>query len=442
MKTKSGIAIFLSAALALGLVGCGGASSASTPASTAEATSSSTAATGGSDIHVASWNNAADNLSEIAEQYNKEHGDNGKVIIDYVDSDYSKLRPALAAGSGVPDIFQTQNRDIPAFYNNYGLEAFLDISDIIEPDAANWVGFALETCKASDGKYYAIPWDIGPVAMYYRSDIFEENGIDATTLTTYDKYIEAGKKLKEAGDYYVEAYNYSGSTSRDEFMIYLNQLGGQYYDADGKVKLDSEEMLQATALVQKFIDAGVAMDIPNAWDDRIAAINDGKLVAFVYPAWYMGTMKNSCADLAGKWSITTMPAFEEGGNTTSNAGGSILAVSSTTANPELCKDFLSYAMKSDAGNDINTKYGEFPSYTPAYETEFFKSTNDYYGGIAVNTIFAAQTGAPATTWGPYFVDIDESTKTAAGDILLNGADPATAWATASETAQGKIDLKS
>lgn len=98
-------------------------------------------------------------------------------------------------------------------------------------------------------------------------------------------------------------------------------------------------------------------------------------------------------------------------------------------------------MKSNDGNDINTKYGEFPSYVPAYETKFFKGTNEYYCNLAVNTIFAEQTGAPATTWGPYFVDVDESMKTAVGDILLNGADPATAWAVASKDAQGKIDLK-
>lgn len=450
MKLKTIFSVILATVMTASLAACGGAPAApaasEAPAASQAAAESTPAAeaapaSGGSDIHVASWNNAADNLSAIAELYNAAHGDNGKVIIDYVDSDYTKLKPALAAGSGVPDIFQTQNRDIPAFYNNYGLEAFLDISEIIEADAANWVGFALETCKASDGKYYAIPWDIGPVALYYRADIFEANGIDVATLTTYDKYIEAGKKLKAAGDYYIEAFNFSGATSRDEFMIYLNQLGGQYYDADGKVKLDSAEMLKATELVKKYVEAGVALDIPNAWDDRIAAINNNQLVALPYPAWYMGTMQNSCADLKGKWKIAPIPAFEEGGNTTSNAGGSILACSSTTQNPALCKSFLEFAMKSNEGNDVNTKFGEFPSYTPAYNTDFFKATNEYYSGQAVNTIFAAQTGAPATVWGPYFVDVDESTKTAAGDILLNGADPATAWAAAAKDAQGKIDLK-
>lgn len=450
MKLKKALALFLSTTLALSLAACGGGSApeaggdaaTSEPAAAASTADDSTATEGGAgDIHVASWNNAADNLSEIAEAFNAEYEGEGQVIIDYVDSDYSKLQPALAAGTGVPDIFQTQNRDIPAFFNNYGLESFLDITDIIEADADNWVDFALETCKAEDGKYYAIPWDIGPVAMYYRADIFEENGIVAEELTTYDKYIEAGKKLKEAGDYYIEAFNFNGATSRDQFMIYLNQLGGQYYDEEGKVKLDSPEMMQATELVLRMVEEGVAMDVSNAWDDRITAINDSKLVALCYPAWYMGTMQNSCADLAGKWKVAPMPAFEEGGNNTSNAGGSVLAASSTTQNPELCKAFLEYAMKSDAGNDVNMKYGEFPSYTPAYKTDFFNSASDYYSGQEVNSIFASLTGAPATAWGPYYVDVDESTKAAAGEILLNGADPATVWANASAEAQSKIDLK-
>lgn len=450
MNYKKILALALALALFATLAACGGgtapassseAAPASSEASPADSEAAPEAAAAGTDIHVASWNNAADNLTAIAELFNPTWTGGGKVIIDYVDSDYNSLRPALAAGSGVPDIFQTQNRDIPAFYNTYGLQSFLDISDIITSDAANWVGFALETCLASDGKYYAIPWDIGPVAMYYRTDIFEAAGIDPLTLTTYDKYIEAGKTLKASGDYYIEAFNFNGATSRDQLMIYLNQLGGQYYDADGKVKLDSPEMLRATELSLRMIAEGVAMDLPDAWNDRITAINENKLVALCYPAWYMGTMKNSCADLSGKWGIAPMPAFEEGGNRTANAGGSILAVSSTTQNPELCKAFLEFAMKDNKGNDENTRFGEFPSYTPAYGTDFFKAPNDYFSNLAVNTIFAEYTGAPATVWGPYFTDVDETTKSAAGEIYLNGGDPATVWAAATAEAQSKIDLK-
>jgi lactose/L-arabinose transport system substrate-binding protein len=434
MKTKKIFSILLASTIAFSFAACSKTSS----GTGANANTS----TGSGDIHVASWNNAADNLTEIAKAFNEKNKGAGKgqVIIDYADSDYSKLLPAMAAGNGVPDIFQTQNRDIQAFYNNYGLKKFADISDIITPDADKWVGFALENCKAKDGKYYSIPWDIGPVGLYYRTDVFKDAGIDPATLTTWDKYIEAGKKLKEKG-YYVEAFNFNGSTSTDEFLIYLNQLGGQFYDSNGKVNLASPQMLKAAELINKMVNAGIVMDIPNAWDDRIKAINDNKLVALPYPAWYMGTMKNSCAATAGKWGIAKLPAFEQGGNSFANAGGSILAVSSSTKNLPLAKEFLTYAMKDNAGNDINTKYGEFPSYKPAYETTFFKSTNNYYGGAAVNTLFASLTGAPATNFGAYFTDVNNAIKTAAGNILANKMDPKTALEAATKEAQSKIDAK-
>ncbi|MBU3186246.1 ABC transporter substrate-binding protein [Clostridium estertheticum] len=437
MRIKKIFCLLITGIMLTSLSACGKKDSKSTVSTTTQESTKST----GKDIHIASWNNAADNLTTIAKAFNVTHKGSGKVIIDYADSDYSKLKPTLASGSGVPDIFQIQNRDIPAFYNNYGLKSFADISDIVNTDAANWVDFALETCKAKDGKYYSIPWDIGPVALYYRTDVFKAAGIDVSTLTTWDKYIEAGKKIKTKGNYYLEAYNFNGSTCQDEFMIYLNQLGGQYYDKDGKVNLTSEQMIKASNLINKMVNAKVAMDIPNAWDDRIKAINDNKLVAFAYPAWFMGTMKNSCAPTSGKWGIIKMPAFEEGGNSYANAGGSILAVSAKTVNLPLAKEFLSYAMKTNEGNDVNMKFGEFPSYKPAYKTEFFKSKNEYYGGVSVGTIFSKLTGAKATTWGPYFTDVSAGLKTAAGNILANKMDPKTALDAATKAAQNTIDAK-
>lgn len=426
------------AVTALGLMsGCGASSSTSTDTSTGTETGT---VSSGSDIHIASWNNAADNLSEIAEAFNKT-SKNGKVIIDYADGDYTKLKPSLQAGTDVPDIFQTQNRDIQAFYNTYGLDKFADISDIIEPDAANWAPAALGNCKASDGKYYSIPWDIGPCGLYYRTDIFEEAGIDVSALTTWDNYLEAGIALKAKGDYYIENYSMIGSGGWDNIILYLNQLGGQYYDADGKVNLASDEMVKAFEMSLKFKNAGVVIDIPAGWDDRIKAINDNKLVAFPYAAWYMGTMQNSCADLSGKWAIAPLPSFEEGVAHEATLGGSVLAISSQTKNLELAKEFLVFAMKDNTGNDINMKYGEFPSYSPAYTTEFFKSPNEYFGGQATGSFFAEHTAAPATDFGPYFTDIYDSMVVATGNILSGGMEVKEALEAATKDAQTKIDIK-
>lgn len=396
---------------------------------------------GSGDIHIAAWNDAADSLNAIADVFNALEGHTGKVIIDEADGQYTKLKPALQAGNGVPDIFQTQNRDIPAFYNNYGVDQFMDLSALIEPEKANFVEFALENCLSEDGKYRSIPWDIAPTAIIYRTDIFETAGIDVQTLTTYDKYIEAGLKLKELNQgYCVEAFNFNGSSGFDQFLIYPNQLGAQFYDEAGKVNLTSPEMLKATDLVLKMVEAGVAMDIPNAWDDRINAINDEKLVSMIYPVWFLGTMKSACADTSGKWGLAPLPAFEEGGNRTANAGGSILAVYAGTKNPQLCVDFLRFALMSDAGNDINMAHGLFPSYTPSYSTEAFGAPDPYVGGQSVGAFFKDLTGAPITHFDPYFTYVARAMMLASGNILNNGMDPTEAWNNAAQEAQRNIDL--
>src|SRR5665647_1445130 len=134
MKMKKLFCVLLTGVMVASLSACSSKDGKSTGDITTKESTKST----GKDIHIASWNNAADNLTEIAKAFNLTHEGSGKVIIDYADSDYSKLKPTLASGSGVPDIFQTQNRDIPAFYNNYGLKSFADISDIVATDADKW----------------------------------------------------------------------------------------------------------------------------------------------------------------------------------------------------------------------------------------------------------------------------------------------------------------
>lgn len=446
-KAKRFLAVLIAGLLAVQITACGGAGSqppSSTPVQPASTASQpqQTDLGGSGDIHIAAWNDAADSLNAIADQFNAQPGHTGKVIIDEADGQYTKLKPALAAGNGVPDIFQTQNRDIQAFYNNYGVEQFLDLSGLIEPEKANFVEFALSNCVTEDGRYYSIPWDIAPTAMIYRSDVFEAAGIDAAALTTWDKYIEAGKQLKAVNpDYAVEAYCYNGSTGFDQVLIYMNQLGGEYYNDAGNVDLTSAEMLKATDLMLQMVREGVAMDIPDAWGDRIAAINSNKLVSMIYPVWFLGTMKSACADSAGKWALAPIPAFEEGGNNKANAGGSILAVYSGTKNPQLCVDFLKFALMSDAGNDINMAHGLFPSYTPSYATEAFGAADPYVGGQSVGNFFKEYTGAPVTHFGPYFSYVARAMMAGTGNILANGMDPKEAWSAATQEAQRNIDLK-
>ena len=51
-----------------------------------------------------------------------------------------------------------------------------------------------------NGHVYAIPWDIGPCAVYYRRSIFRKYGIDPGKIETWSDYIAAGRMIvRESG---------------------------------------------------------------------------------------------------------------------------------------------------------------------------------------------------------------------------------------------------
>lgn len=394
---------------------------------------------GSGDVHIAAYGSTYDNMVETAELFNAQEGHNGKVIVDQVGSDYATIIPALTSGQGIPDMIEIQSREPAQFYLNYGTEAFVDLTDIVG-DKSDWVEHSYEEVVAEDGKCYAIPWNVGPCAMFYNEEDFETAEIDVSTITTYDDLIEVGKKIQETTGKYLMTVCTNGTDCND-LMMWLNQLDGQYYDEDGKVQLNSPEMKKAIELEQKLIDAGIVYDVSNAWDDRIKAINDEKISVVLTASWYSGTMLGSCEEQSGKWKIAPLPSFEEGGNRSSNLGGSAVLVSKTSKNIELCKEFLSFAMKTNEGNKINLKWGSFPSCTLCYGESYFDNGDEYFGGQKVNKIFTEYSNAPITDFGGAFNDVMNELNLVTGELYKQGADIDKILDDASEKAQSVIDAK-
>ena len=103
---------------------------------------------------------------------------------------YVKLRDALKAGTGLPDVAQMEFNSIASFR---ALQALEDMGAAGANDVK--AGFVDWTWKsASDGdQVFGIPWDSGPMGLLYRDDIFSASGIDVPE--TWDAYAEAALKL-------------------------------------------------------------------------------------------------------------------------------------------------------------------------------------------------------------------------------------------------------
>lgn len=107
---------------------------------------------------------------------------------------YTKLRTALKAGSGAPDMVQIEFQAIPTFtitnslldLRPYGASALKD----------KFVDWTWQQVSGSKGEVWAIPQDTGPLGMLYRKDIFDKHGIQVPT--TWDEFAAAARKLHKA----------------------------------------------------------------------------------------------------------------------------------------------------------------------------------------------------------------------------------------------------
>ena len=163
----------------LALTGCGGKKSASKD--------------GKKELTVWAWDVALMQLEEAAEEYQKDHPD---VTFKFeemgTDQIYKKLSTSLATGNGIADIIAIEG-DVLVGYADKFPEGFLDVSDAINTD--DFLASKIGEVSYKD-KIHAFPWDAGPAAMFYRTDYFEQAGVNPEDIQTWDDLIEAGKKIE------------------------------------------------------------------------------------------------------------------------------------------------------------------------------------------------------------------------------------------------------
>jgi lactose/L-arabinose transport system substrate-binding protein len=457
MQHSRKLALFavLSLVFALLLAACGDATNTSAPATTAASSAATTAASkattaaasgaattaaasGASsgttlkgdpnlkgEVTVWGWNVAAKSLQANIEGFNKLYPNVKVTVPDIGRTDvYDKLTTGLSAGgSGLPDVVQVESDHMDIYTSRFP-EGFLDLTDKAgkyekDFDPSKWAQ------SKAKGKIRSIPWDSGPVGIFYRTDMFQKAGVDASKIETWDDWIDAGKKVVAAnpGAKFM-AIDYTKDDALYRMM--LNQLGVFYFTEDGKINLTSPESVKAMTMIKKLNDAGLLINA-QGWDGVVSAMKNGQAATQAFGVWWSGTIKDNSPESSGKWDAILMPAFEKGGNRASNLGGSTLAVLKNSKNPDAAWAFVEYCLATSEGqNTMMKKFGIWPSYTPAYSDSFYSTPDPFFSNKPIWQTFAKE--IPQIKPAYYTKDYDLALTAAAnaqGEIL-NGSDPAKA----------------
>lgn len=390
------------------------------------------------EITVASWAAAADALEEAAENYMEENRD-AKITIQRVGHGYESIIPPLTAGMGAPDIVHVEQRDFQTFLRQFDGQ-FVELTDQIGDREDEFAAIAWEAVEKDD-KVWGVPWDLGPAAVWYRADYYEEAGINPDDIETWDDFIEAGKQLQEKVDgVKMVTFDTSGSDANPStWMILMNQLSGEYNDEAGNIDFTNEPNIKAMEMVKKFKDEGIVYDSGD-WSALVQTITNGDAASVILPVWLAGTISGQAGDQAGLWNVMKLPAFEEGGPHQANLGGGVLAVTENSENTELAISFIEYALLTDEGQDVQMKYGLFPSWQPYYESEGF-STEDEYFGYKLSDFFASvSTDIPKLDFGPYYMDFHSELLDAYGNVMNEVMDAEEAFKNAEERSSSATGL--
>lgn len=353
-------------------------------ATLATAMASSAAMAQSGEITIWSWNIAASSLKATVAGFNAQYPDVKVTVEDLGNQQvYDKsIAGCAAGGEGLPDIVSIENFEAENYWTQFP-DCFADLKTLgyTAEDQAMFPDFKRTELEVGDIAY-AMPWDSGPVAMFYRREFYEKAGVDPASIKTWDDFIAAGKKIQEANPG-VTMTNADLNGDTEFFRMISNEQGCGYFSNDGQsVAVNQPGCVAAMTKIKEMVDAGLVTAAQ--WPEKIQNNNAGTVATQMYGGWYEGTVRTESPDLSGKWGIYLMPSLTADGPRAANLGGSSLAITSTSQNKEAAYAYVKYTLGTNEGQVTMLKeYGLVPSLISALDDPYVSQGLDYWGGQAV-----------------------------------------------------------
>ncbi len=362
------------------------------------------------EITVWSWDVAAKALEATIPAFNAKYPD-VRVKVEDVGNQptYDRgLAGCAAGGAGMPDVYTVENQESEVFWARFP-DCFRDIKAMMGPDGSQLLGqfpeFKLTELTVGD-KVYAMPWDSGPIVLFYRRDMFDKAGVDVAAIETWDDFVAAGQKVVAANEG-AKFVSTNGDTTW--FRMLANQTGCAMFDPSAEqVTINQPPCVQALETVGKVAKAGLFLQAN--WGETLQALKADTLAASIYGGWYEGSLRGAVPEQSGKWGIALMPAFEKGGSRASNLGGSALAIPAASKNPDAALAFLRFALGTPEGQIIQLKAsGLVPTLPQAISDPYVKQPQPFWGNQPIwETVLGTLDKIKPWRGTQYFAEADNS----------------------------------
>ncbi|MFE0811836.1 ABC transporter substrate-binding protein [Streptomyces sp. NPDC058794] len=299
---------------------------------------------------------------------------------------YTALQTRLAAGKGLKDI---QGIEIGRAKEITETQAdkFADFSKMAGTD--HFLPWKESQISTEDGKVLGLGTDIGPMAVCYRKDYFEQAGLptdreEVARLWADDwkKYVEVGRTFKK--DFRSDDVAYMDAAS-GLFNAMVYGYPEQYYNEQGDLIHETNPAVkEAWNLAADAGEDGLTAKLRQfqpGWDPGLA---NGTFATAVCPAWMLSHISEKAGEAnKGKWDVARAPKG-------ANWGGSFLGVVEQSPVKEEAKKLVAWLTAPEQQAHIFKEIGNIPSSEQALQSADVKNAkSEYFSDAPIGQIFGA-----------------------------------------------------
>ncbi len=399
-KRRPVLAVAAAGTIAL-LAACGGGSS-GTGTPQAGATSSCAPAPKGEKVNLtfSSW---VPGMQKTVDLWNSKNPDiqvSYKEVVGGNDGTYQAYSNQIKAKK-TGDLGMAEFDNLPTLRLQDGL-ANIAACQPVADSKSKFVDWTISQVGFGEpGAVYGIPMDIGPMALYYRKDLFAKNGIKVPA--TWDEFYTAAKQIKAMGALITDL----PPDQPAWFTSLAWQNGAKWFSNDNSkwtVNLTDDKSTQVADYWQKLIDEKLVDTIPGLAEPQWKALDSDKEWSLIGAAWTTKLLAFSAPKTAGKWAVAPLPQWQAGGTASGNWGGSTAFVFKGSKHPYEASKFATWAFSAPEALALNNANGgQYPATTEGQASlPALKEGLPYYGGQKVWEVFATAAAGvdPSFQWGP------------------------------------------
>lgn len=331
------------------------------------------------------WPSADEAVEAILDGFQEQYPNvEVEIVMTSTDDHHDRLLTSLAARAGAPDVAMIEAAYIGAFRDRPGFVNLLE-----EPYNAgrfedDFVDYKWQHAQSIDGdQMIGLPWDIGPLSLFYRRDVFEDAGLPSEPdevyemLNTPEGFLEASRALTIEGERWAVA--------EPTTPFYGRWSNRDFYNEDLSFRFDDQESIELIELGRQLYDEGLAAQVEAWGPEWTSMLGDGRIAMVYSGSWFGGFLKTWIAEgTDGKWGVIETPLFDA-----TNWGGSFLAIPAMSDNKAAAWAFIEYALTTaEAQNAMFEAVDYYPAYTPAWDDPMYEEEDPFFAGQRTRELWA------------------------------------------------------